>query len=110
MVEFSKNGGKYGGTYDSHNTMDTKAEPGTAPNNKPSITLCIVQNLISITFILMNKYLGIFYTCFIVNCYFIDVLFPTSVLNTVCPISYLRLTVQSLRGEMVDQIPVYYPS
>ena len=44
--------------------MDTSAEPGTVPNNKPSITLCTVRNLILIEsfklmlfFILMFNYL-----------------------------------------------------
>ena len=50
----SKKVGHYGSTYDSYITLDTTAGPATVPNNNHSITLCTVQNLISII-LLYNK-------------------------------------------------------
>ena len=53
-AELYKKGGQYGGTYDSHIILYTEAELGTVSNYRPSLTLCTVQNLISITFIRTN--------------------------------------------------------
>ena len=38
-AELSKKGGQYGGTYDSHINMDTTAEPGAVPYDKPKVPL-----------------------------------------------------------------------
>ena len=54
MALLSKKDGHYGGTYDSHITIDITVEPGTVPNIKPSISLCTVHNLISTNLIRIN--------------------------------------------------------